>query len=69
MPRKQPDLKKRLAELRDGPAGPMEIRLQLDAELHESLKALASKKRISLERYLERVLRNHIKEQAGEGDR
>lgn len=63
MPRKQPDLKKRLEELRDDPVGPVEIRLQLDTELHESLKALASQKRISLERYLERILRNHVKEQ------
>lgn len=62
MPRKNPDLKKRLEELRDEPAGPVEVRLQLDAELHESLKALAAQKRISLERYLDRLLRNHVKD-------
>lgn len=63
MPRKSPDLKKRLEALQDVPAGPVEVRLVLDPALHENLKALASRKRISLERYLERVLRNHVKEQ------
>lgn len=62
--KKQANLKKRLEELRDEPPGPVELSLVLDAELFESLKALATKKRISLDRYLERVLRNHVKEQA-----
>jgi predicted HicB family RNase H-like nuclease len=67
--KKQADLKKRLEELRDEPPGPVELRLVLDPELHEALKALASQKRMSLERYLERVMRNHVRDAAGEGGR
>ena len=59
MPRKRPNLKKRLTELRDEPAPPVDITLQLDAELYATLKTLARKHRQKVDVYLLRILRQH----------
>ena len=59
MPRKRPNLKKRLTELRDEPAPPVDITLQLDAELYATLKTLARKRRQKVDVYLLRILRQH----------
>ena len=59
MPRKRPDLKKRLNELRDEPAPPVGITLELDAELYAALKTLARKHRQKIDVYLLRILQQH----------
>ena len=62
---KKPDnLKKRLNELRQEPAPPVDVTLTLDAELYEALKALARQHRQPLETYLVRVLHLHVEEVA-----
>lgn len=60
MPRKRPDLKKRLDEIRQEPAPPVNITLQLDSELYQALKILARKHRLPLEPYLIRILEQHM---------
>jgi hypothetical protein len=60
MSRKRPDLNKRLAEVRQEPAPPVDITLRLDAELYQSLKALARRHRQPLEAYLVRVLAQQV---------
>ncbi len=64
MPRKKPDLKQRLDDLRQEPAPPVELTLSLDAELYQTLKALARQHRQPLETYLLRVLRQHAEDAA-----
>ena len=59
---KKPNLKKRLAEIRQEPAPPVDLTLRLDAELYQALKTLARQHRQPLEAYLIRVLSQHIAE-------
>ena len=56
---KKPNLKKRLNELRQEPAPPVDVTLTLDAELYQALKALARQHRQPLEAYLIRILERH----------
>ena len=65
MPRKQPDLKKRLSELRDEPESQIEIELQIEPELMRRLKLLARRKRVPVETYIVNILSKHV-EIAGE---
>ena len=60
---KKPNLKKRLNELRQEPAPPVDVTLTLDAELYQALKALARQHRQPLEAYLVRLLERHADEQ------
>ena len=57
--KKPGNLKKRLAELRQEPAPPVDLTLRLDAELYQALKALARQHRQPLEAYLIRILEQH----------
>ena len=59
---KKPNLKKRLDELRQEPAVPVDVTLTLDAELYDALRALARQHRQPLEDYLLRLLRRHVQE-------
>ena len=52
MPRKRPDLKKRLSELRDEPAPQVEVTLLLNAEVFNTLKQRARHKRLPIEGYI-----------------
>ena len=60
MPRKRPDLKKRLDELRDEPEPQIELELQVDAELMRRLKRLARRKRVPVETYITNILTEHV---------
>jgi hypothetical protein len=60
MTKKRPDLKRRLAEIRQEPAPPVDVSLTLDAELYQALKTLARKHRQPLDAYLIRILEWHI---------
>ncbi len=60
MPRKQPDLKKRLNELRDASAPQVELILLLDADLLKELKTRARRKRQTIEAYVGDLLANHV---------
>ena len=60
MPRKRPDLKKRLSELRDEPEPQIEIELQVDGELLRRLKLLARRKRLPVETYITNILTKHV---------
>lgn len=59
MPRKRPDLKKRLDEIRQEPATPVDVTLTLDVELYQALKIRARRRRQPLEAYLIRILEQH----------
>ena len=59
---KKPNLKKRLNELRQEPAPPVDVTLTLDAALHQALKALARQHRQPLETYLVHLLERHADE-------
>ena len=65
MPRKRPDLKKRLNELRDEPAPPVELTLLLDADVLKALKQRARRKRQSVEDYISDLLAKQQDEGAG----
>lgn len=60
MPRKRPDLKKRLDEIRQEPAPPVDVTLTLDAELYRALKVMARQRRQPLEVYLIHILKQHV---------
>ncbi len=59
MVKRASNLKKRLDEIREQPSPPVEVSLDLDAELYQTLKALARQHRQPLEAYLLRVLSQH----------
>lgn len=65
MAKKRIDLKKRLDALRDAPEAPVDIHLRLDVDLVQTLRRLADAQGVSLEHYVETVLRRHSWE--GEG--
>ena len=67
MPRKRPDLKKRLSELRDEPEPQIEIELQIDAALLRHLKLLARRKRVPVETYITNILVKHVEITGDEG--
>jgi hypothetical protein len=56
----KPNLKQRLAEIRQEPAPPLDLTLRLDAALYQALKALARKRRQPLESYLIHILEQHV---------
>ena len=57
--KKTANLKKRFDELRNEPELSVEVVLQLDADLHRTLKKFAAEERLSLEIYIINVLRNN----------
>lgn len=57
--KKPGNLKKRLAEIRQEPAPPVDLTLRLDAELYQALKVLARKRRQPLQTYLVSILQQH----------
>ena len=59
MVKKPRNLKKRLNELRQEPAAPVDVTLTLDAELYQALKALARQHRQPLEPYLLHILERY----------
>ena len=63
MVKKPGNLKKRLHELRQEPAPPVDVTLTLDAELYDALRALARQHRQPLEAYLVHLLERHADEQ------
>ena len=56
--KKSANLKKRFDELRDEPEPKIEVVLELDADLHWSLKKLAAQEQLSLEAFIMNVLRS-----------
>lgn len=62
------NLKKRLDDLRDEPEMAVEVMLNLDAELCRMLKKLADGERLSLEAYIEQVVKRNA-ETIGAGER
>ena len=64
MPRKRPDLKKRLDELREEPAPQVELTLLLDADTVNALKQQARRKHLSIEDYISNLLAKSLEDDA-----
>ena len=64
MPRKRPDLKKRLDELRSEPAPQVELTLLLDADTVNALKRQARRKHLSIEDYISNLLVKSLEDEA-----
>lgn len=60
MTKKRPDMKRRLAEIRQEPAPPVDVTLTLHHELYQALKTLARKQRQPLEAYLLLILAQQV---------
>ena len=64
MPRKRPDLKKRLDELRGEPAPQVELTLLLNADTVNALKQQARRKHLSIEGYISSLLVKSLEDDA-----
>ena len=64
--KKPANLKRRFDDLRQEAEPPVEVKLQLDTNLHQALKQLAAQERLSLKAYILTVLSDHVQAAADE---
>ncbi len=66
--KKQPDLKKRLDELRHEPEPPVEVALRLEADIYQKLQSLALQENLSVAAYIAERLHEFIEQADNESE-